>query len=207
MSGGFDGRLNVCDVRAPKGSLSYQLDSKKCKDIEAMQWHPKSEHNFVTTTESGMVYGFDTRNFAKPLFEMQAHKKACSNVSFSPHIANMMATVGVDHTCKVWDIHASGGPQVIGERDLKQGELFSVQFYEDIPWVLAAGGSKGEVAIWDTEETAAVASHFAATLDPNAPKQPEPMEDDGDADFEDVSDEGVVKASSRDKKQKKKAKK
>jgi periodic tryptophan protein 1 len=41
-------------------------------------------------------------------------------------------------------------PKCVAKRDLKQGELFSVQFYDDIPWVVAAGGSKGEVAIWDT---------------------------------------------------------
>ena len=46
------------------------------------------------------------------------------------------------------------------KKDLKQGELFSVQFYDDIPWVLAAGGSKGEVAIWDTEESEAIQKHL-----------------------------------------------
>ena len=119
----------------------------------------------------------------------------------------MMATVGTDNTCKIWDIHASSGtPQLIGSRDLKQGELFSVQFYEDIPWVLAAGGSKGEVAIWDTEETSEVASHFGKTLDPNAPKQPEPMEDDGNDEFEDVSDEEVVTVKEKKDKKPKKSK-
>ena len=39
---------------------------------------------------------------------------------------------------------------------MKQGDLFSVQMYADIPWVLVAGGQKGEVAIWDTEEDSKV---------------------------------------------------
>lgn len=96
----------------------------------------------------------------------------------------------------------------MGSRDLGQGELFSVQFYEDIPWVLAAGGSQGEVAIWDTEECPEVSSHFAANLDPNAPKQPEPVADDGDSGFEDMSDEEVVTAKkSKKEKKEKKAKK
>jgi len=51
-------------------------------------------------------------------------------------------------------------PKLISKRDLKQGELFSVSFYDDISWVLAAGGSKGEVAIWDTEESEAIKKHF-----------------------------------------------
>ena len=43
---------------------------------------------------------------------------------------------------------------------MKQGDLFSVQMYKDIPWVLATGGSKGELAIWDVEEDKKTYSHF-----------------------------------------------
>ena len=86
----------------------------------------------------------------------------------------MMATVGTDKLCKVWDIHNQVDgkyvPKCVGSRDLKQGDLFSVQFYEDIPWVLAAGGSQGQVAIWDTEESENVAKHFGGNLDKDAPK-------------------------------------
>jgi len=40
-----------------------------------------------------------------------------------------------------------------------------LSFYKDIPWVLAAGGSKGELAVWDVEENESIAKHFAPTLD------------------------------------------
>jgi len=49
------------------------LNKKVYKDIESMQWHPKSEQNLVVTTESGHIIGFDTRNFTVPLFSVQAH--------------------------------------------------------------------------------------------------------------------------------------
>lgn len=80
------------------------------------------------------------------------------------------------------------------KKELKQGELFSVQFYEDIPWVLAAGGSKGEIAIWDTEESEAVEKHFKPFLSKDAPKEPRAVaiEDDGNSDFEDLSDEDPI---------------
>lgn len=85
------------------------------------------------------------------------------------------------------------------KKDLKQGELFSVQFYDDIPWVLAAGGSKGEVAIWDTEESEAIERHFKPFLSPDAPKEPKAVavEDDGNSDFEDVSDESPRKSKQK----------
>jgi periodic tryptophan protein 1 len=113
------------------------------------------------------MIGFDTRNFTTPLFTVKAHDKSCSAASFSPHHSGMMATVGTDSVCKVWDVltcntEGKAEPKLVSKRDLKQGELFSVQFYEDIPWVLAAGGSKGEVAIWDTEESVECETHFKA---------------------------------------------
>lgn len=64
------------------------------------------EHNFVVTTESGHIVGFDDRRLSSPIFSVQAHKKACSSASFSPHIASMLVTAGTDKMCKVWDITA-----------------------------------------------------------------------------------------------------
>jgi hypothetical protein len=48
-----------------------------------------------------------------------------------------------------------------------------------------------------------VASHFGSKLDPNAPKQPEPLEDDGNGEFEDVSDEEVITVKKTENKLKK----
>ena len=44
------------------------------------------------------------------------------------------------------------------------GELFTLSFYKDIPWVLAAGGSKGELAIWDVSENENILTHFGPYL-------------------------------------------
>ena len=41
-----------------------------------------------------------------------------------------------------------------------------MQFYGDEPWVLAVGGSQGEVAIWDTEESEIVRNHFSEEAKP-----------------------------------------
>lgn len=47
---------------------------------------------------------------------------------------------------------------------MKQGELFTMQFSQDIPWVLASGGSNGELAIWDTSENEDIETHFKPYL-------------------------------------------
>ena len=78
-----------------------------------------------------------------------------------------MATCSTDEYIKIWDIAHNNGtePKLIGAKKTTMGELFTLSFYKDIPWVLAAGGSKGEVAVWDIEENENVAKHFTPFLD------------------------------------------
>jgi WD40 repeat protein len=99
-------------------------------------------------------------------------------VSFSPHVPNMLATCSLDEHIKIWDIANNNGtePKMIGHKKTTMGELFSLSFYKDIPWVLAAGGSRGEIAIWDTEESEKISSHFSPFLDKS--KLPEENYDD-----------------------------
>lgn len=76
--------------------------------------------------------------------------------------------------------------------------MFSLSFYKDIPWVLAAGGSKGELAVWDTEENEAIAKHFTPFLDKS--KIPE-------EDLDDAADDDNMGDESEDEKDEKKQKK
>ncbi|TNV72997.1 hypothetical protein FGO68_gene1974 [Halteria grandinella] len=94
LTGGYDRVLNVADVRErPVGASAVKFRLRKeVKDLESGAWHPFSEHNFAVTTESGIVLGYDTRKPDASVFEIKASEKACSNLSFSPHIPNMMAT-------------------------------------------------------------------------------------------------------------------
>jgi periodic tryptophan protein 1 len=115
-----------------------------------------------------VVLGYDTRKPDGPVFELKAHEKACTNVSFSPHIPNMMATCSTDEYVKIWNVALTPAepPKLVGYKKMStMGELFSLSYYKDIPWVLAAGGSKGEVAVWDTEENEEIAKHFGGSLD------------------------------------------
>lgn len=49
---------------------------------------------------------------------------------------------------------------MVFEKEMRVGELFTVNFYKDDPCVLACGGTKGELAIWDLEENAVIMKHF-----------------------------------------------
>ena len=78
----------------------------------------------------------------------------------------MMATSGIDGNIKIWDIAANGGvkPEMIGSRYMKQGDLYSMSFSNDIPWVIASGGNTGEIAVWDISENINIENHFRSFL-------------------------------------------
>ena len=203
LTAGYDSVINILDVRDEKARTKTKLP-QAAMDIESANWHPRLEHNFAVSMESGIVLGYDTRKLNEPVFSIQAHQKACPNLSFSPHIPNMMATSSLDGCVKVWDIAANGGlkPQCIGTRHMKQGDLFSMKFSSDIPWVLACGGNTGEIAVWDTCESKEIEDHFRphlvpgsynpADYDVNAVHQ----EADDNEDFESMSDEDKPKKKS-----------
>ena len=94
-----------------------------------------------------------------------------------------------------------------------------MQFCKDIPWVLATGGSKGELAIWDCSENKKIEDHFKGTLIKGSydeadydidnknkldPEAPDSLDEDGYEDMEDSEeDKKKKKKSKKDKKDKK----
>ena len=70
-----------------------------------------------------------------------------------------------------------------------------MNFCNDIPWVLAAGGNNGEIAVWDTSENEAVENHFKPHLPVDsyskADYDPDAKPDDDNSDFESISDKPV----------------
>lgn len=80
-------------------------------------------------------------------------------MTVSPALPNIVATCSADQTVKVWDFSAEQ-PRLIFEKDMHVGELFTVDFYEEDPYILACGGTKGELAIWDLEENPQIVKHF-----------------------------------------------
>ena len=74
MTAGYDSVINILDVRDEKARIKTKLPSS-AQDIESAVWHPKLEHNFAVSMESGIVMGYDTRKLNDPVFSIQAHNK------------------------------------------------------------------------------------------------------------------------------------
>ena len=94
--------------------------------------------------------------------------RGCFDVRRSPHVPGLLVTASVDKSVKVWDVlsgsaHSGGspGPTLVAEKAMAVGQLFTAQFDADSPFLLATGGAKGVVALWEMTENRAVADRFA----------------------------------------------
>ncbi len=64
---------------------------------------------------------------------------------------------------KLWDV-STQQPALIATQDLQVGAVFGAAFCPEAPWLLAAGGAMGTVAVWDITTNSAVMSKYGRTL-------------------------------------------
>jgi periodic tryptophan protein 1 len=73
-----------------------------------------------------------------------------------------MVTASVDKSVKVWDVlDAAPAPTLVATKAMAVGQLFSAQFDVGAPFLLAVGGSKGVVALWEMNEDRSISSAFS----------------------------------------------
>eukprot|EP00003_Mantamonas_plastica_P011042 TRINITY_DN2060_c0_g1_i1.p1 TRINITY_DN2060_c0_g1~~TRINITY_DN2060_c0_g1_i1.p1 ORF type:complete len:344 (-),score=131.14 TRINITY_DN2060_c0_g1_i1:289-1320(-) len=160
-SGAFDQTLAVFDAAAPKDVSMFKLPA----DVEDISWCAFDDDLIMASTEDGQVTCFDIRNASdngdvEPLYTLQAHEKQCSCIGFSKcNQQPIMATGSVDSTVKIWNL-ADNKPSLIVSQDLGVGSVYCLDFTWDSPYVLAAGGQNGQVAVWDLEENEEVEEYL-----------------------------------------------
>ena len=64
---------------------------------------------------------------------------------------------------KLWDV-STQQPALIATQDLQVGAVFGAAFCPEAPWLLAAGGAMGTVAVWDITTNSAVMSKYGRKL-------------------------------------------
>ena len=64
---------------------------------------------------------------------------------------------------KLWDL-TGNKPSLVAGQDLKVGAAFTPGVCQHAPWLLAAGGAMGTVAVWDIMTSAAVTSRYGRQL-------------------------------------------
>ncbi|KAK3285389.1 hypothetical protein CYMTET_7006 [Cymbomonas tetramitiformis] len=167
LSGGFDRTAQLVDMRTENGAT---VEVPLTADCECLVWDLKNPSCFVVSSEDGLVVCHDVRMLMdkskkskSTVYTLGAHDAATCAMSFNPVCHELLATASTDKTVKMWDC-TGGKPSLLHTADLKIGALFAMGFCKDAPHLLAAGGSKGVVSVWDIMTKASVANRFGAEL-------------------------------------------
>mmetsp|Transcript_33582 Transcript_33582/g.54409 ORF Transcript_33582/g.54409 Transcript_33582/m.54409 type:complete len:547 (-) Transcript_33582:262-1902(-) len=161
LTGSFDGSVAVLDGRTPSAIATCQLSSV----VECVAWNPLSPQYFLVSTEEGGITCHDARSFGdkktpRPLFTLQAHDESANAMAFNPSIPDLVVTASTDKTLKTWDIH-DFQPQCIYSKTMQEvGAVFCLSFFANAPHLLAVGGSRGKLEVWDVREASSVRSRY-----------------------------------------------
>ena len=175
VTGSFDKTIKIFDTRVNKSVFTYKVNS----DIECIDWSGKDKYKMLFSFEDGRIQLFDLQKFS-PISSFKAHKKEATSVSFSPQIPSLFSSCGRDGRVKIYDtnkiISDENGdtlPNLIMEKFMKKsvGELFTVKFAEDCDNTIAVGGSKGELFIWQLEESPIFCSQYGIKFNDNVENQ------------------------------------
>ncbi|CAM9767733.1 unnamed protein product, partial [Discosporangium mesarthrocarpum] len=153
----YDKTLALLDARAPEKVSSSQLTA----DPECLLWNPHSPAQILTGSEDGVVCCQDVRRPGTPIFSFTAHEKGVSGMSISPLVPGMLATCSDDKHVRVWDMDGPGDggtPLQVAAKAMAVGRLFTIRYDASTPFLLATAGSKGQVALWHSDEDTAIAS-------------------------------------------------
>jgi periodic tryptophan protein 1 len=163
LTGSYDKTAQVVDVRAPdNASLTWKVGA----DVESAIWHVGSPTQFLVSNEDGLVMCFDTRMGSKSdcVFKLQAHDKATTGLSMASGAPNLLTTCSTDKSIKLWDLN-DGKPSLLCQHSPQVGAIFACGFSPSVPYLIAAAGSKGTVAVWDILSEAAVKQTHGKTLE------------------------------------------
>lgn len=207
LTGSYDRTVHLVDMRTAGNGQSTTAAQRVYRveaDVEMVRWHGRAPL-FLVATESGLVYLFDARKGEQPLFRLAAHSSATTAAQFNPHIDGLFLTSSADKTVKLWSVDGGSGggsegvvPSLLASKEMRVGDVWSAGWDVDAAALLACGGDKGKLAVWDIRENVDVVRKYGKQLgeqavDTESSQQPAsngtPERKDEDVE-EDVADAG-----------------
>ena len=152
-SASFDRTAAVTDARVADKASARVARFALPSTPESLLWYVHNPTMLLASCEDGSLLGWDVRHPNAPLFNLKAHKSATTSVAASHLARGLLATGSKDKSVKLWDLNVASAttyaPVCIASKVMTIGQVFTVSFFANSPFLLAAGGSKGICAVWD----------------------------------------------------------
>lgn len=108
LSGSHDGTVKYWDLRASRRERSsLVLDSSKqfpgrAEAVRDLRWSPTDGVEFITCTDGGTIFKWDSRRPDRPELRINGHEKACYAVDWHPDGRHVVSG-SADKNVRVWD--------------------------------------------------------------------------------------------------------
>jgi len=129
-------------------------------EVERVLWDHFNPFCLLASTESGLVFYIDARQ-EKPVWQLNAHSKACTGMSLSHQCPGLLVTASQDKMFKVWDVQSSS-PSFVAEHEFKLGGYYCAAACPDAAFAfcLGADNKSDNFKVWDVRQSAAVLNRF-----------------------------------------------
>ncbi|OAG33049.1 histone-binding protein RBBP4 [Nematocida sp. ERTm5] len=125
----------------------------------SVQFSPENTSWLATGTKEGALTIWDIRNDAAPIYTLLGHEGDVTQVEWSPHYENVLASCGSDRRVRLWDLSKVGQEQ--SEEDKEDGPpelLFihgghtdavcDISWNPHEPWEIASVANDNILQVW-----------------------------------------------------------
>ncbi|QLL31666.1 hypothetical protein HG536_0B05310 [Torulaspora globosa] len=173
LTGGYDSRIALTDVRIPDDSaMSKYWSVSPGEEVETVTF--ADDNILLCGTDAGNIYSFDIRNNenSKPVWTLKAHDAGISSLCANRFVPGLMSTGAMgEKAVKLWkfpvsDTSSSKGPSMVLSRDFGVGNVLSVSYATDIEVAgnMVIGGVNKGLKLWDVFTNRAVRKVFSNEL-------------------------------------------
>lgn len=173
LTGGYDSRIALTDVRIPdESAMSKYWSVSPGEDVETVTF--ADDNILLCGTDAGNIYSFDIRNNenSRPVWTLKAHDAGISSLCANRFIPGLMSTGAMgEKAVKLWKFPASDagsvkGPSMVLSRDFGVGNVLSVSYSSDIEVAgnMVIGGVNKGLKLWDVFTNRTVRKVFSKEL-------------------------------------------